>query len=159
MLSVALDPKDAFKSFNACDICSLAKKFYSSDFSDQEMIHMEYELQHYEFDVPKDPKFHNLSTLGELCQKLVEVGKSNVYPLIDRLIRLVLTLPVSTATTERAFSAMKIIKTSLCNKMEDGFLTDYMIVYIEKEIARRFTTDMIIDDFYFMKQRRAQLKK
>nr|KYP64740.1 Zinc finger MYM-type protein 1 [Cajanus cajan] len=159
MLSVALDPKDAFKSFNACDICSLAKKFYSSDFSDQEMIHMEYELQHYEFDVPKDPKFHNLSTLGELCQKLVEVGKSNVYPLIDRLIRLVLTLPVSTATTERAFSAMKIIKTSLRNKMEDGFLTDYMIVYIEKEIARRFTTDMIIDDFYFMKQRRAQLKK
>ncbi|XP_020229486.1 uncharacterized protein LOC109810428 [Cajanus cajan] len=63
------------------------------------------------------------------------------------------------ATTERAFSAMKIIKTSLRNKMEDGFLTDYMIVYIEKEIARRFTTDMIIDDFYFMKQRRAQLKK
>ena len=43
--------------------------------------------------------------------------------------------------------------------MEDGFLTNYMIVYIKKEIAEKFTTDMIIDDFYAMKHRRAQLKK
>ena len=69
-----------------------------------------------------------------------------------------MTLPISTATTERAFSAMKIIKTRLRNKMEDDFLKDFMIVYIEKEIAQKFTTDAIIDDFYFSKQRRARLK-
>ena len=40
---------------------------------------------------------------------------------IDRLIRLVLTLPVSTATMERAFSAMKLLKTRLRNKMKDDF--------------------------------------
>ena len=107
-MRAALDPKDAFKSFNACDSCSLAKKSYSLDFSDQEKIQMEYVLQHYEFDVSKDPKFHNLSTLGELCQKLVEIDKSKVYSLIDRLIRLVLTLPLSIATKRRAFLAMKI---------------------------------------------------
>jgi hypothetical protein len=38
-----------------------------------------------------------------------------------RLIRLILTLPVSTATTERAFSAIKINKTRRQNKMEDDF--------------------------------------
>jgi hypothetical protein len=74
------------------------------------------------------------------------------------LIRLILTLPVSTATTERAFSAMKIVKTRLRNRMEDDFLANYLIVYIEKEIAERFTSDMIIDDLYSMKERRAQLK-
>ena len=105
----------------------------------------------------KDVNFQNLSTAGELCQKLVETRKSVDYPLLDKLLRLVLTLPVSTATTERAFSAMKIIKTRLRNKMEDDFLTDYMIVYIERELAEKFTTDMIIDEFYSMKQRRAQL--
>jgi hypothetical protein len=31
--------------------------------------------------------------------------------------------------------------------MEDDFLANYLIVYIEKEIAERFTIDMIIDDF------------
>jgi hypothetical protein len=42
----------------------------------------------------------------------------------DRLIRLVLTLPVSTAASERAFSAMKLVKTRLRNKMGDEFLRD-----------------------------------
>jgi hypothetical protein len=53
---------------------------------------------------------------------------------------------------------MKIVKTSFYNGMEDDFLTDYLIVYIEKEIAERFSIDMIIDNFYSMKERRSQLK-
>jgi len=60
--------------------------------------------------------------------------------------------------TKRAFSAMKIVKTRLYNRVEDDFLANYLIVYIEKEIAERFTIDMIIDDFYSIKERRAQLK-
>ncbi|XP_052110287.1 uncharacterized protein LOC107466193 [Arachis duranensis] len=128
ILSTSLDPKDAFKLFSVCNICNLAKNFYSLDFSEQEKIQLDYELQHYELDVVKAPDFQNLSTLAELYQKLTETGKSNIYPLIDRLIRLVLTLPVTTATIERAFSAMKIIKTRLRNKMEDEFLADCMIV-------------------------------
>ena len=74
--------------------------------------------------------------------------------MIDKLIRLVLTLPVSTATTERAFSAMKLLKTRLRDRMEDEFLVDNMIVYIEKEIAGNFTIEMIMDEFYSMKNRR-----
>jgi hypothetical protein len=71
---------------------------------------------------------------------------------------LILTLLVSTATTKRAFSAMKIIKIRLRNQMEDDFLANYLIVYIEKEIAKRFTIDMIINYFYSMKERQTQLK-
>jgi hypothetical protein len=69
-----------------------------------------------------------------------------------------LTLPVSTTTTERAFSAMKIVKTRLRNRMEEDFLANYLIVYIKKKIVERFIIDMIIDDFYCMKERQAQLK-
>jgi hypothetical protein len=53
---------------------------------------------------------------------------------------------------------MKIVKIRLRNRMKDDFLTNYLIVYIEKEIAERFTINMIIDDFYSMKEQRAQLK-
>jgi hypothetical protein len=60
--------------------------------------------------------------------------------------------------TERAFSTINIVKTRLHNRMKDDFLANYLIVYIEKEITERFTIDMIIDDFYYMKERRAQLK-
>ena len=78
--------------------------------------------------------------------------KKNIYSLVDGFIRLILTLPVSTTTTERAFSVMKIVKTRLHNQIEDDFLANYLIVYIVKEISERFTIDMIIYDFYSMKE-------
>ncbi|KAL7220771.1 hypothetical protein ACSBR2_013626 [Camellia fascicularis] len=61
-------------------------------------------------------------TISDLCQMLVTTRKSTVYSLVDRLICLVITLPVSTATTERAFSAMNIVKIKLRNMMKDDFL-------------------------------------
>ena len=68
------------------------------------------------------------------CRRLVETEKSQVYPLIDQLIHLVLTFPVSTTTGERAFLAMKIVKTRLCNKMDDEFPLNNLVFFIEKEI-------------------------
>jgi hypothetical protein len=87
---------------------------------------------------------------------LIEAEKSDAYYLIDRLIRLVLTLPVSTATTERAFSTMKIIKTRLRNRMEDKFLGDNLLVYIEREIVESFNSDLILDDFVSLRPCRMQ---
>ena len=77
-----------------------------------------------------------MSSITNLCQELVKTEKLKIYPLIDRLIRLILTLPVSTATTERAFSAIKIVKTRLHNRMEDDFLANYFIIYIEKKLVK-----------------------
>ena len=38
--------------------------------------------------------------------------------------------------------------------MEDDFLTDFMLLYIEREITQLFSTDSIIDDFSNMKMHR-----
>ena len=157
VLSSSLDLANGFKSFNIDNICKLAEKFYPQDFTEQEKIQLRFQLQHYKHDVLSRPDFQNLPTVSDLLQSMVNSGKSNVYYLVDILTRLVLTLLISTATTERAFSAMKIVKTKLRNKMEDDFLADYLVVYIEKEIAEYFNTDKIIDDFYSLKERRAQL--
>jgi len=145
-LSAALSPQDAYKSFKIDDICSLVEKFYPQDFTEQEKIILRFQLDHSDF--------QNMSTLSELCRGLAISRKSKIYNLIDRLICLVLTLPVSTATTGRAFSTMKLVKTRLCSRMEDEFLADNLVVYIEKEIAKDFTTEMIMDEFYSMKDRR-----
>jgi ribosomal protein L31E len=63
-----------------------------------------------------------------------EASTQSSNPLVDRLIRLVFTLPFST-TIERAFSAMKLVKTRLCKKMKNEFLSDCLTVYIEEKIA------------------------
>lgn len=120
-------------------------------------MHLKFQLEHYEFDFHRNPDLQNLSTISELCQVLMKTRKAIIHPLVDKLIRLVLTLPVSTATTERAFSAMSIVKTKLHNKMEDDYLANYLITYIEKEISRCFDINTIIDEFCGMKNRRAQL--
>ena len=83
---------------------------------------------------------------------MVRTRKSEYYPLIYRVVKLVLTLPVSTATTKRAFSAMNVIKTDLRNKMEDEFLSDTMMLFIERDIAVTISTDSIIDDFEDLKR-------
>ena len=123
ILSSALNPKDAFKLFKIVDICNLVKKYYPQDFTEheheQEQELLESQLQHYELDVIKHLDFQNMSTISELCRGLKISGKSKIYFLIDRLICLVLTFPVSTATIERAFSAMKLLKKRLRNRMED----------------------------------------
>ncbi|GAV86594.1 LOW QUALITY PROTEIN: Dimer_Tnp_hAT domain-containing protein, partial [Cephalotus follicularis] len=154
ILSCALDPKDSFKSFSVDKICNLVSKFYPEEFTEQEQIRLPYELQHYAVDIFKHPNFGSIFTLSELCQRLAETGKAVIYPLVDRLICLVLTLPVSTATTGRAFSAMNIIKNKHCSKMEDDYLKSSLVLYIEREIAEKIITDAIIDDFCTIKERR-----
>ncbi|GAV82806.1 LOW QUALITY PROTEIN: Dimer_Tnp_hAT domain-containing protein, partial [Cephalotus follicularis] len=153
ILSSALNPKNGYRSFDCDKICNLVEKFYPLDFTEQEKILLKCQLQHYQFDIINHPDMQNLCTIAGLCRKLMEMGKSEIYYLIDRLLRLILTLPVSTATTE-AFSAMKIIKTRLRSKMEDDFLTNCLVVYIEQAIAEKISVDKIIDDFYDMKRRR-----
>ncbi|KAJ1289910.1 hypothetical protein BS78_02G201200 [Paspalum vaginatum] len=130
ILCNSLDPRDLFKSFKLDDVCLLATKFYPYDFSDQERENLRYQLRHYQTDVH----------------------------LICRLIRFILTLPVSTGTTERAFSAMKLVKTRLRNKMEDEYLRDCLLIYIEKEKALEFAIDTLIDYFSAKKRQRVDLK-
>jgi hypothetical protein len=67
---------------------------------------------------------------------MVELERHIVFPLVYRIIKLALLLPVATATVERAFSVMKIIKTELCSKMTDGSLNNLMVCYIKREIDK-----------------------
>jgi hypothetical protein len=71
-------------------------------------------------------------------QGLVEIKKSTIYSLIDGLIWLILTLLVLTATTERVFSIMKIVKIRHHNQMNDFFCRLFDCLY-RKKIDVRFT--------------------
>jgi len=154
ILGSALDPRAARESFRIDDICQLVNKFYSQNFTDLEKEQLEIELNHYKHNVVQHLSFQALSNISELCQWLVSTRKLAIYQVVFRVIVLVLTLPVSTTTTERTFSAMNIVKTKLRNKIKDEFLTDSLMVYIEREVATTISIDSIIDDFRDSKKRR-----
>jgi hypothetical protein len=81
-------------------------------------------------------------------------NKEAGYPLVYRLLKLALVLPVATATVERCFSAMRIVKTYLRNRLSDDALKYNLICYVEKEEMRKVTNDAVIDRFEILKNRR-----
>nr|KYP35117.1 hypothetical protein KK1_043870 [Cajanus cajan] len=86
--------------------------------------------------------------------KLVETRKRVVYPLIFLFLELALILPVATASVERVFSAMNIIKNRMRN---DEWLNDCLVTYIEREVFDSIENEQIIQCFQTMKARREQL--
>ncbi|XP_057493209.1 uncharacterized protein LOC130778717 [Actinidia eriantha] len=79
ILSSALDPRDDYISFNIDNICKLATTFYPQDFTEQEKLHLKYQLQHYELDIHQHYELQHVSTISELCQVWTQ------FPLLSRL--------------------------------------------------------------------------
>ncbi|XP_057790843.1 uncharacterized protein LOC131007950 [Salvia miltiorrhiza] len=99
-----LDSRDSFSAFDVKKLVRLAK-LYPSEFSEVTLHELESQLDNFIFDVRLDEKFSELSGIG-----------------------------AATATVERAFSAMKFIKSALRNRMGDKLLNDCLISYIEKDV-------------------------
>ncbi|XP_038689137.1 zinc finger MYM-type protein 1-like isoform X2 [Tripterygium wilfordii] len=108
-------------------------------------------------DLRTDERFSQLKGLGDLSRLLVSTRKHISYPLVYRLLRLALVLPIATASVERCFSGMNIIKTDLRNRISDQFMNDCLVSYIEKELLGTITNDVVISHFQNMKTRREQL--
>ena len=109
-----LNPSNSFVAFDNQKLIRLAK-FYPSDFLGTGILALDSQLQNYIFDMHSNYFFLEFQGFSELAEKLVSTRKHETYPLVYLLVKLVLTLPVATATVERSFSAMKYIKNKLRN--------------------------------------------
>ncbi|XP_009787837.1 uncharacterized protein [Nicotiana sylvestris] len=105
LLGVAcLNPVNSFSSFNIEKILILAN-LYPDDFDKYSMADFRFQLENYIVQ-DHDNKFFDLNGFGDLSKKLVETKKYATYPLVFRLVKFALLLPVATTTVERAFSAI-----------------------------------------------------
>ena len=102
-ISTTLIPKNGFPSFSASEICKVVEKYYPADFNQQEKLRLEYQLKHFVVDASNSEELKNIATIAELCRCLVATGRHRTSNMIDRLLRLLLTLSVSTASAERVF--------------------------------------------------------
>jgi hypothetical protein len=109
-----LSPDDLFASFNKEKLLRLAQ-FYPNDFLAFQLVTLDNQLETYIFDMRSSDEFATLKGIGQLAEKLVETKKDVIYPLVYSFVTLSLILPVATATVERAFSVMNIVKNRLRN--------------------------------------------
>lgn len=94
----------------------------------------------------------------DILQKMRELSLQTKYPNLDTALRIFLTLPVTTATCERSFSKLKLVKTYLRSSIGQERLANLTIISVERN---RFASglefyDDIIDVFAETKARRVK---
>ena len=60
------------------------------------------------------------------------------------ILKLALILPVSTATVERVFSGLNLVRNQTRNRMCDELLNDCLVTFLEREIFSNISEDDII---------------
>ncbi|KAJ3697985.1 hypothetical protein LUZ61_001690 [Rhynchospora tenuis] len=148
----SLNPRNSFSNFDVDKLVRLAE-IYAEDFDIGEIALLPSQLRSFVGRVRRSQEFFGCTELPQVAEIMVKVGMDKSYPLVYRLIEMTLILPVATASVERVFSAMSIIKTDLRNKMGDEWLNDLMICYVEKEIFRSISNEKIIKRFEEMGKR------
>ncbi|XP_071729025.1 uncharacterized protein [Rutidosis leptorrhynchoides] len=152
----ALHPRDSFSMFDSPKLIRLCE-FYPKDFSRTEIIELKDQLEVYHLSVRKDPRFANLNGIADLARVMVETRKYLSYPLLYRLLKLALVLPVATATVERCFSAMKIVKSNLRNRIGEEFLNACVICAVEREALAKVKDEDVLQRFQNMRLRRRKV--
>jgi hypothetical protein len=99
--------KNSFNAFNLKSLMELAKS-YPKDFDLMQLKDLAHELPIYIDNVRADEIFAKLNSISELGRLMVSTNKHICFPLVYRLLKLVLVLPIATASVERCFSAMKL---------------------------------------------------
>lgn len=99
----------------------------------------------------------------KLLDLIIKNNLQEIYSQFTKLCQLVLTIPATTASSERSMSTLKRIKSFLRNTMTNERLTNLSSLAIEKNLLGVMAKDptfveSIIDDFAKKKERRIELE-
>jgi len=154
----SLNPRNSFSNFDVDKLVRLAE-IYAEDFDVGHLAVLPSQLKAFHQRAKRNREFLGCTELSKVAEIMVKTTMNTSYPLVYRLVELTLILPVATASVERVFSAMALLKTDLRSKIGDEWLNDLMICYVEKEIFRSISSDKIIHRFEDMKKRRRLVPK
>lgn len=151
-----LNPKKMSKENIDENIISIQNlsKFYNVDV-DEVDIEVEYRsfclVFHQVYDEVEPLK------LNEVLKFMISRDMVSSYPNLYTLYKIFYTLPVSSATAERSFSRLKLLKTYLRSTMTEDRLSNLAILSIESNIAQTINFNKVISTFASMKKRRKLL--
>lgn len=125
--------------------CSYVESFYMDDFDPERLtLHRNMML-----DICKSKNF-----IIDSVEDLVKFFSTNenkhvgeMIPEVVKLIKIALTIPVSTCTAERSFSALRRLKTYLRSTLTQVKLNDTSIVHIHKETAKALDIETVANSF------------
>ncbi|KAJ4442436.1 hypothetical protein ANN_04022 [Periplaneta americana] len=81
------------------------------------------------------PELKTVSGAVPLLNLIVDNELHHVFPEMSKLLKMLMTMPMSTSEAERCFSMLKRIKTFLRNTMKEDRLTALGMVSCEKSFV------------------------
>jgi hypothetical protein len=78
---------------------------------------------------------------------LVKTKSSLKYPIVYKLLKLVLVLPIATASIERVFSATDLVENKLTNRVGEQLLNDCLVMFIEREVFMQVKDEALASCF------------
>ncbi len=87
----------------------------------------------------------NIESVTDVYSFLISL--QTAFPTLTKLLRIALTLAVSTTQCEISFSALKRIKTYLRTNMSEQRLTDISLLSIERELSNTISFTDVIERF------------
>ena len=98
---------------------------------------------------------HPQNTAASMLNLMKVNNTQEIFPLMLELLTIYATLPVTTATVERTFSKLKLVKTKLRSQCSEERLSDLLLLAIEKDI--KINNSEVINIFKEMAHRRVLL--
>lgn len=89
----------------------------------------------------------NISTPSEMLNHIYKENILDLYPNMSIALKLMLTLPVTVASSERSFSKLKLIKTYLRSTMPQERLFELAVLSIEQKVRKSVDMDLLIARF------------
>jgi hypothetical protein len=127
---------------------------YDGDFTENEQdLFNEHELESFKRQAMSDSFYYDVKkmsdrTIQDVLVAMIQKNVVDVFPVIFKSYFLLLLLPVSTASSERSFSAMKLVKTRLRTKISDEWLFNLMLLYINRDISKDIQPEEILYHWY-----------
>ena len=101
--------------------------------------------------------YSHLNMVQMVSAMVTDSNLKEMYPELTKLATIAAVVPVSTAACERAFSAMKRIKTELRNRMKTSTLDRLMRISIEGPPIDSFDFEKVADLWGGMRNRRLSI--
>ena len=131
------------KNFLSLSVLMPLAEMYSFD---KEVLEMEVKL------VKRTLETKELEHIGDVFLALVSLKAA--FPEFTKLVRIAMTIAVSTAHCERSFSALKRIKNYLRSTMGENRLMNLAIISIERELSNTLVLDDVVTEFAGLDQNR-----
>ena len=89
----------------------------------------------------------SMSSLQSLATTMVTLKHNLLYKHFYQLVVFILTLPITSASCERAHSKVDIVKSAVRSSMTSERLEDFILISSEKTVLDSIELDVIVDKF------------